>query len=60
MFLFLVYINEVGNDVAAKAVEVAANYVKRNPNLGISIDIVQVEGNRTDSRGLLEASMLTK
>lgn len=50
------YVNEVGNDVAAKAIDVASNYIKRNPNLGVSVEIISVEGNRTDSKGLLEAS----
>lgn len=53
---FLVFINEVGNDVAAKAVEVAANYIKKTPSLGFTVEIVSVEGNRTDSKGLLEQS----
>lgn len=51
-----VFINEVGNDVAAKAVEVAANYIKKTPSLGFTVEIVSVEGNRTDSKGLLEQS----
>lgn len=51
-----VYINEVGNEVAAKAVGIALNYVKKNPSLGLSVDMVQVEGNRTDSKGMLESS----
>ncbi|XP_055686801.1 ionotropic receptor 25a [Lutzomyia longipalpis] len=51
----VLYINEVGNDIAAKAVDVAVNYVKKNPNLGLSVEVVSVEGNRTDSKGLLEA-----
>lgn len=56
---FLVYINEVGNDVAAKAVDVALNYVKKNPSLGLSVDLINVEGNRTDSKGMLEASKIS-
>lgn len=51
-----VYINEVGNDVAAKSVNIALNYVKKTPSLGLSVDMVTVEGNRTDSKGMLEAS----
>ena len=56
MNLFEVFVNEVGNDVASKAVDVAVNYIKKNPNLGLSVEIMAVEGNRTDSKGLLEAS----
>lgn len=52
----LVYINEVGNEVAAKAVAIALNYVKKNPGLGLSVDMIQVEGNRSDSKGMLESS----
>jgi glutamate receptor, ionotropic, invertebrate len=51
-----VYINEVGNDVSSKAVDVVTNYIKKNPNLGLSVEISSIEGNRTDSKGLLEAS----
>ena len=52
------FVNEVGNDVASKAVDVAVNYIKKNPNLGLSVEIMAVEGNRTDSKGLLEASKI--
>jgi ionotropic glutamate receptor len=45
----------VGNDVAQKAFEVAISYISKNPNLGVSINPTMVEGNRTDSKGLLEA-----
>lgn len=48
----------MGNEVASKAVDVAVNYIKKNPNLGLSVEIMAVEGNRTDSKGLLEASKL--
>lgn len=50
-----VFINEVGNDIAQKSVEVAVNYIKKNSNLGLSVELVTVEGNRTDSKGLLES-----
>lgn len=49
------FVNEVGNEVAAKAVDVAVNYIKKNPSLGLSVEVMAVEGNRTDSKGLLEA-----
>lgn len=51
------YVNEVGNDIAAKSVDIAINYVKKNTNLGVSISVTSVEGNRTDSKPFLEASM---
>ena len=36
--------------------DVAVNYIKKNTHLGISVELMAVEGNRTDSKGLLEAS----
>lgn len=50
-----VFINEVGNEIAQKAVDVAVNYVKKMSSLGLSVEVLSVEGNRTDSKGLLEA-----
>ena len=43
------------NDQASQAVEIAINYIKKNPNLGLSVQMVSVEGNRTDSKNILEA-----
>lgn len=45
----------MGNDIAQKAVDVAVNYIKKTPSLGLSVEVISVEGNRTDSKGLLEA-----
>ena len=45
----------MGNDIAQKAVDVAINYIKKTPGLGLSVEVMTVEGNRTDSKGLLEA-----
>jgi hypothetical protein len=50
-----VFINEVGNELAQKAVDVAINYIKKTPSLGLSVEVMAVEGNRTDSKGLLES-----
>uniref|UniRef100_A0A182U1Q4 Ionotropic glutamate receptor C-terminal domain-containing protein n=1 Tax=Anopheles melas TaxID=34690 RepID=A0A182U1Q4_9DIPT len=50
-----VFVNEVDNNLANVAVEVALNYVKKNPQLGLSVDMMYVEGNRTDSKDLLQA-----
>ena len=36
--IYAVFINEVGNDIAQKAVDVAANYVKKTPGL-VSIQL---------------------
>ncbi|KAF5270318.1 hypothetical protein FQR65_LT05506 [Abscondita terminalis] len=53
MLLFLVYVNEEGNNVADKSVDVAMLYTSKNSKLGIKIDVQKVVGNRTDSQGLL-------
>ena len=45
----------MGNELAQKAVDVAINYIKKTPSLGLSVEIMVVEGNRTDSKGLLES-----
>lgn len=50
-----VFVNEVGNDLAQVAVDVALNYIRKNPSLGLSVELLTVEGNRTDSKGLLES-----
>uniref|UniRef100_A0AAG5D0P1 Receptor ligand binding region domain-containing protein n=1 Tax=Anopheles atroparvus TaxID=41427 RepID=A0AAG5D0P1_ANOAO len=49
----ILFVNEVDNNLANVAVEVALNYVKKNPQLGLSVDMMYVEGNRTDSKDLL-------
>lgn len=53
---FTVFINEVNNEQAAQSVDIALTYIKKNPNLGLSVQVVTVEGNRTESRVFLEAS----
>ncbi|XP_053667056.1 ionotropic receptor 25a [Anopheles marshallii] len=50
----ILFVNEVDNNLANVAVEVALNYVKKNPQLGLSVDMMYVEGNRTDSKDLLQ------
>ena len=47
--------NEEGNLVAEKAVDVAVNYIKKNNKLGVNTDPVKVVGNRTDASGLLDS-----
>lgn len=44
------------NDQATQAIEVILNYIKKNPALGVSIQLTQIEGNRTDSKKFLENS----
>lgn len=51
---FTVLINEESNALAEKAFEVAKEYVRRNPSLGLAVDPVIVVGNRTDAKAFLE------
>lgn len=50
----IVLINEENNALAEKSFEVAKEYVRRNPTLGLAIDPVVVVGNRTDAKAFLE------
>lgn len=52
------FVNEVDNDPAAQAVEIVLNYIKKNPSLGLSVQLMPIEGNRTDSKKFLESSKL--
>lgn len=54
--VFQVFVNEVDNEPATQAIEIVNNYIKKNPALGFSIQLVTVEGNRTDSKKFLENS----
>ncbi|XP_045769552.1 ionotropic receptor 25a [Maniola jurtina] len=47
-------VNEENNALAEKSFEVAKEYVRRNPSLGLAIDPVIVVGNRTDAKAFLE------
>ncbi|KAL0830384.1 hypothetical protein ABMA28_002566 [Loxostege sticticalis] len=47
-------INEENNALAEKAFEVAKEYVRRNPSLGLAVDPVIVVGNRSDAKAFLE------
>ncbi|XP_018787692.1 PREDICTED: ionotropic receptor 25a [Bactrocera latifrons] len=49
------FINDADNEPAAKAVTVVSTYLKKNPSYGISIQIDQVEANKTDAKTLLES-----
>ncbi|XP_017786976.1 PREDICTED: ionotropic receptor 25a [Nicrophorus vespilloides] len=51
----VLFVNEEGNLVAEKAVDVALDYVKRNTKLGVKVDMERVVGNRTDAKGLLDS-----
>lgn len=49
------FINEVDNEPATKAVEVVQSFLKKNSNYGLSVQIDQLETNRSDAKILLEA-----
>lgn len=54
MWLFSVLINEENNAMAEKSFDVAKEYVRRNPSLGLAVDPVIVVGNRSDAKVFLE------
>lgn len=51
---FSVLINEENNALAEKAFEVAKEYVRRNPSLGLAVEPSIVVGNRSDAKAFLE------
>lgn len=53
-FILIVFVNEEYNTLADRAFKVAQDYVKRNSNLGLAIESVDVVGNRSDAKTLLE------
>jgi len=52
----IVFINEVDNEPAAKAVDVAITYLKKNIRYGLSVQMDSVEANKSDAKVLLETS----
>ncbi|XP_066145499.1 ionotropic receptor 25a-like [Euwallacea fornicatus] len=57
--IFLVFVNEEGNVVADKAINVVMNYIKKTTKLGLSVDLKRVVGNRTDSQNILDSLCAT-
>nr|AXY87920.1 ionotropic receptor 25a.3 [Subpsaltria yangi] len=54
--LNVLFINQNSNTVAEKAVEVALNYLRRNPRLGIHVDsFSRVKAMDTDARAFLDS-----
>ncbi|XP_060526726.1 ionotropic receptor 25a isoform X2 [Cylas formicarius] len=51
----VLFVNEEGNTIADKALEVALTYTKKTTKLGLSVNLVRVVGNRTESAGILES-----
>lgn len=56
----LVFINEVDNDQATESIDIAITYIKKNPNLGLSVQLTSLEANATDSKGILAESKCTR
>nr|AID61273.1 ionotropic receptor [Calliphora stygia] len=55
----VLFINELDNDPATKAIETVQTYLKKNSNYGLSLQIDKIEANKTDAKALLE-SICTK
>ncbi|XP_043640733.1 ionotropic receptor 25a [Drosophila teissieri] len=51
----VLFINEVDNEPAAKAVEVVLTYLKKNIGYGLSVQLDSIEANKSDAKVLLEA-----
>lgn len=49
------FINDATNIIASKAVGSAVAYTKKNPILGVNVDVMQVNVNGTDSMQILES-----
>ncbi|XP_074039015.1 ionotropic receptor 25a isoform X1 [Leptinotarsa decemlineata] len=49
------FVNEEGNEVADKTLDVVMTYLKKNNKLGLSVDVRRVVGNRTESNAFLES-----
>lgn len=56
LIFIAVFVNEASNDQAAQALEIVLTYIKKTPSLGLSVQLMQIDGNRTDSRRFLENS----
>lgn len=50
----IVFINESGNEEAYQAVKTVVDYAAENPTLGLSINLTQVQGNRSQPKEFLE------
>lgn len=58
--IFSVFINDIDNDQASKAMDIVQTYLKKNSNYGLSLQIDKIEANKTDAKALLESSMLVR
>nr|CAD7411030.1 unnamed protein product [Timema cristinae] len=52
--LSLVFVNDIENEVANNAFDVALKYLQRNTDLDIQPDVTRVMGNSTDAREFLD------
>jgi hypothetical protein len=54
--LFAVFLNEERNVIGDQAFQVALDYVKKNPNLGVEIgEVITAVGNTTDAQSFLQS-----
>lgn len=53
---FTVFLNEMDNDQASQAVEIAITYINKNPAHDLSVQLTTVEGSGTDSKKFLDSS----
>ncbi|XP_075152081.1 ionotropic receptor 25a [Haematobia irritans] len=51
----VLFINELDNDAASKAIDIVQTYLKKNSNYGLSLQIDKIEANKTDAKALLES-----
>ncbi|XP_066245582.1 ionotropic receptor 25a-like [Euwallacea similis] len=51
----VIFVNEEGNTVADKAINVVMNFIKKTSKLGLSVDLKRIVGNRTDSQNILDS-----
>ncbi|NP_001273813.1 glutamate receptor ionotropic, kainate 4-like precursor [Musca domestica] len=51
----VLFINELDNDPASKAIDIVQTYLKKNSNYGLSVQIDKIEANKTDAKALLES-----
>lgn len=59
-FCCTVFINQNSNTAAEKAIEVALNYLRRNPRLGIHVDsFSRVKAMDSDARTFLDSRKFT-
>uniref|UniRef100_A0A1B6C9G0 Uncharacterized protein n=1 Tax=Clastoptera arizonana TaxID=38151 RepID=A0A1B6C9G0_9HEMI len=54
----VLFVNEYGNTVAEKSIEVALNYLRKNPRYGINVEIIKIKSSDSDPQEFLNALCL--